>query len=68
MSEVFEWIVTVLWFPILMWCHAPGVQAKPDVVCLGKALSGGLLPVSAVLANDEVTLALTSQMSEFAII
>ena len=27
---------------------------KPDVLILGKALSGGVLPVSAVLANDEV--------------
>lgn len=31
---------------------------KPDVVILGKALSGGVLPVSAVLANDEVMLTL----------
>jgi ornithine--oxo-acid transaminase len=31
-------------------------EVKPDLVCLGKALSGGLLPVSAVLANDEVML------------
>ena len=30
-------------------------SVKPDIVCLGKALSGGLLPVSAVLANDEVS-------------
>lgn len=31
-------------------------QVKPDVLILGKALSGGMLPVSAVLANDEVML------------
>ena len=31
-------------------------NVKPDLVVLGKALSGGLLPVSAVLANDEVML------------
>merc|ERR1719198_2900812 len=29
---------------------------KPDILVLGKALSGGVLPVSAVLANDEVML------------
>jgi len=29
---------------------------KPDLLCLGKALSGGTMPVSAVLANDEVML------------
>ena len=27
---------------------------KPDVLILGKALSGGMYPVSAVLANDEI--------------
>lgn len=27
---------------------------KPDILILGKALSGGMLPVSAVLANDEI--------------
>lgn len=31
-------------------------EVKPDVLILGKALSGGVLPVSAVLANDEVML------------
>ena len=31
-------------------------EIKPDVVILGKALSGGQYPVSAVLANDEVML------------
>ncbi|MBK8516374.1 MAG: ornithine--oxo-acid transaminase [Saprospiraceae bacterium] len=29
---------------------------KPDILLLGKALSGGVMPVSAVLANDEVML------------
>jgi len=27
---------------------------KPDVLILGKAISGGVFPVSAVLANDEI--------------
>jgi ornithine--oxo-acid transaminase len=31
-------------------------EVKPDILILGKALSGGLLPVSAVLANDEIML------------
>lgn len=31
-------------------------QVQPDILILGKALSGGMLPVSAVLANDEVML------------
>ena len=29
---------------------------KPDILILGKALSGGVLPVSAVLANNEIML------------
>ena len=29
-------------------------DVKPDVLILGKALSGGVYPVSAVLANDEI--------------
>jgi ornithine--oxo-acid transaminase len=33
-------------------------QVKADVLILGKALSGGLLPISAVLATDEVMLTL----------
>jgi len=38
----------------MLACDHDGV--KPDVVVLGKALSGGVLPVSAVMASDEVML------------
>lgn len=31
-------------------------NVKPDILVLGKALSGGTMPVSAVLANDEIML------------
>lgn len=31
-------------------------QVKPDILVLGKALSGGTMPVSAVLASDEIML------------
>lgn len=31
-------------------------NVRPDIVILGKALSGGLLPVSAVLCDDEIML------------
>jgi ornithine--oxo-acid transaminase len=31
-------------------------SVKPDILILGKALSGGVLPVSAVLANDDIML------------
>jgi len=31
-------------------------DVHPDILILGKALSGGLLPVAAVLANDEIML------------
>lgn len=31
---------------------------KPDILILGKALSGGVMPVSAALANDEVMLSI----------
>ncbi len=31
-------------------------QVKPDILILGKALSGGTMPVSAVLANDNIML------------
>lgn len=38
----------------MLACDHEGV--RPDVLVLGKALSGGMLPVSAVLADDEVML------------
>jgi ornithine--oxo-acid transaminase len=38
----------------LLACDYDGI--KPDILILGKALSGGVLPVSAVLANDEIML------------
>ncbi len=38
----------------LLCCDHAGF--KPDVLILGKALSGGVLPVSAVLGSDEVML------------
>ena len=31
-------------------------EVKPNILILGKALSGGVLPVSAVLANDDIML------------
>jgi len=35
--------------------HCSGTpEVKPDILILGKALSGGAYPVSAVLANDEI--------------
>jgi ornithine--oxo-acid transaminase len=40
----------------MLACDHEGVH--PDILVLGKALSGGVLPVSAVLANDEVMLSI----------
>jgi ornithine--oxo-acid transaminase len=34
-------------------------NARPDMICLGKALSGGTLPISAVLADDAVMKVIT---------
>jgi ornithine--oxo-acid transaminase len=31
-------------------------NVRPDILILGKALSGGVMPVSAILANDEIML------------
>jgi ornithine--oxo-acid transaminase len=33
-------------------------EVRPDIVILGKALSGGMMPISAVLADDEIMMTL----------
>lgn len=38
----------------MLACNHEGV--RPDILVLGKALSGGVMPVSAVLADDEIML------------
>lgn len=38
----------------MLCCDHEGI--RPDIVIIGKALSGGVLPVSAVLADDEIML------------
>ena len=38
----------------MLACDYEGV--RPDILILGKALSGGMMPVSAVLADDEIML------------
>jgi ornithine--oxo-acid transaminase len=35
-------------------CEKQTTYAQPDILILGKALSGGVYPVSAVLANDDI--------------
>ena len=35
-------------------CEKQGTYTQPDILILGKALSGGAYPVSAVLANDNI--------------
>ncbi len=40
----------------MLCCDHDGV--KPDILVLGKALSGGMMPVSAVLSRDEIMLTL----------
>ncbi|MHA8051533.1 ornithine--oxo-acid transaminase [Aquirufa sp. ROCK-SH2] len=38
------------------WLACHHEQVQPDILLLGKALSGGFMPVSAVLANNEIML------------
>lgn len=40
-------------------CERQSTYAKPDILILGKAISGGVYPVSAVLANDDVMVVIT---------
>jgi ornithine--oxo-acid transaminase len=41
------------------WLASDYENVKPDILLLGKALAGGLYPVSAVLCNDEPMLTIT---------
>ncbi|CAN3372478.1 hypothetical protein DIURU_005025 [Diutina rugosa] len=43
-----------------MLCYEHSEGVKPDVVLLGKAISGGVTPVSAVLSSKEIMLTLTA--------
>lgn len=38
------------------WLAVQHENVRPDIVCLGKALGGGVYPVSAVLADDPIML------------
>jgi len=35
-------------------CYEYSEDVKPDTLCLGKSISGGLLPVSAAMCNDNI--------------
>jgi len=39
-------------------CYEHSIDVKPDIVLLGKALSGGVLPISAVLSSREIMMTL----------
>lgn len=41
-----------------MLCYEHSANVKPDVILLGKAISGGVMPVSAVLSSKKVMLCL----------
>ncbi|EYC22347.1 hypothetical protein Y032_0017g3295 [Ancylostoma ceylanicum] len=51
--EKFQWISYIfrLFFCLLAHYHD---KVRPDIVILGKALSGGVYPVSAVLCDDHI--------------
>lgn len=38
---------------LFCWMHE-GPDARPDIMCIGKSISGGFAPVSGILANDEL--------------
>lgn len=40
------------------WLAVEHEKVRPDIVCLGKALGGGVYPVSAVLADNHIMLAI----------
>ncbi len=58
MTSLFPFSDQTTQFPFENTCDVINFsfQIKPDILILGKALSGGLLPASAVLADDSVML------------
>ncbi|CAI5759671.1 unnamed protein product [Candida verbasci] len=42
-----------------MLCYEHSKGVKPDIILLGKAISGGVLPVSAVLSSKDIMLTIT---------
>ena len=40
-------------------------NVRPDILILGKALGGGMMPVSAVLADDEIMLTIKTRRTWF---
>ena len=42
-------------------CERQETYARPDILILGKALSGGAFPVSAVLADDHIMNVITTR-------
>lgn len=42
-----------------------GARAKPDIVCLGKALSGGYLPVAATVVSEDVYRVFDGELWEY---
>lgn len=49
----------------MLCCDHEGV--RPDILVLGKALSGGIYPVSAVLADDEVLITMAYRGQKFVV-
>jgi len=51
---IFDEVQTGLGRTGKMMAYEHEVGVKPDMITVGKALSGGLMPVSGVLANKEL--------------
>lgn len=54
--KIFLWLILKIF--VLRRLCVDYEDVKPDILVLGKALSGGMMPVSAVLTRDEVMLSI----------